>query len=55
MIILPKEKVEKVKFTLRLPISKKEKIKEKADYLGVSENGAILIAIDNYININKKA
>lgn len=49
MIILVKEKVEKVKFTLRIPKNKKNNLKEKADNLGLSENGAILVAIDNYI------
>lgn len=43
-----KVKTKKVKFTLRIPINKKHRIKEKADYLGLSENGAILMAIDNY-------
>jgi hypothetical protein len=45
---LVKAKTKRVKFTLRIPVNKKRRIKEKADYLGLSENGAILMAIDNY-------
>lgn len=47
-MVLKKEKDEKVRVTLRLPVNKKQILERKASQLGVSINSVMMLAIDKF-------